>query len=501
MAIHGYHPYAEDGGLYLAGVEKLLHPELFPHSSEFVLAPTRFSAFAPLVAEIARLTRLTNGAGFAALIMLLHLATVWATLYTSYILACRCWTSLEARGGALLLLVCWLALPVAGTSLLFMDPYLTARSFSTPCTIAAVVGVVDAAAFFKLGFPANAHRRILLGAGSLALAALLHPLMAIYGLLATLLVAAFLLPWRGIRLAAALSVCGVFLGGYATIALLAPPETPDYITIALTRSYWFVSQWRWYEHAGIIAPLAILLGFALPRDQPQAQEDRMSLPPRRALAVAACVCAVLVTTIALLFAAGGAHTHLVAALQPLRGLQFVYLAMMLHLGATLGERLLRRNKLAWLSAIAVLGGPLFAAAQASTANSAHVELPGVSSPNAWVEAFVWARDNTPSDALFALPPDYISEEGEDAQCFRAIAQRSALADRSKDGGEAAVSPALTPLWAEGQAAQAQLSSESDAARTAKLKPLGVTWLVLPARSETTLDCPYRNDSAKVCRLP
>ena len=77
--------------------------------------------------------------------------------------------------------------------------------------------------------------------------------------------------------------------------------------------------------------------------------------------------------------------------------------------------------------------------------------------NLWVQAFVWIRGNTPKDALFALDADYINAAGEDAQCFRAIAERSALPDYSKDGGEASIAPELADAWAIGQAAQQRLS--------------------------------------------
>ncbi|HSU18545.1 MAG TPA: hypothetical protein VLI45_02275, partial [Acidobacteriaceae bacterium] len=36
LLIHGYHPLAEDGGLYVAGVEYTLDPGLFPHLTQFV---------------------------------------------------------------------------------------------------------------------------------------------------------------------------------------------------------------------------------------------------------------------------------------------------------------------------------------------------------------------------------------------------------------------------------------------------------------------------------
>ena len=57
-AVAGYHPFAEDGGLYLAGVNRLLDPALYPHATAFVLEPMRHSLFAPTVAAAVRLTRL-----------------------------------------------------------------------------------------------------------------------------------------------------------------------------------------------------------------------------------------------------------------------------------------------------------------------------------------------------------------------------------------------------------------------------------------------------------
>ena len=48
LLVHGFHPLAEDGGLYVAGVEWKLNPSLFPHFTEFVSEHLRFSVFAPV---------------------------------------------------------------------------------------------------------------------------------------------------------------------------------------------------------------------------------------------------------------------------------------------------------------------------------------------------------------------------------------------------------------------------------------------------------------------
>jgi hypothetical protein len=150
----------------------------------------------------------------------------------------------------------------------------------------------------------------------------------------------------------------------------------------------------------------------------------------------------------------------------------------------------------------LLGAIMFAFARSAFPASRHLEFPWTTPRNPWVQAFLWIRDNTPKDALFALDADYINAPSENAQCFRAIAERSSLPDYSKDGGEASIAPGLTTEWKAGQQAQQLLSAPTttDAMRIATLAPLGVSWLVLDARAATNLDCPYANATVKVCRL-
>jgi hypothetical protein len=140
--------------------------------------------------------------------------------------------------------------------------------------------------------------------------------------------------------------------------------------------------------------------------------------------------------------------------------------------------------------------------RATFPRSPHIELPGWerSHSNPWVQAFLWARDNTPQDALFALDAKYVNEDGEDAQTFRAWALRSALPDFSKDGGEASITPALSGQWQQGATAQNALSALPDAVRDRRLRPLGVTWTVLHSSAVTAHTCPYDNGNIKLCRL-
>jgi hypothetical protein len=145
-------------------------------------------------------------------------------------------------------------------------------------------------------------------------------------------------------------------------------------------------------------------------------------------------------------------------------------------------------------------GIMFAVQHNAFPASAHLELPHISNSNPWTQAFLWARDNTPRNALFAIDADYITTPGEDAQTFRATAQRSVLPDHSKDGGEAAITPALAGDWLLGATAQTNLSSLDDSTRDARLLAFGVTWIVLHGAAPTHHPCPYSNGVVKVCSL-
>jgi hypothetical protein len=480
LLVHGYHPYSEDGGVYLAGIERLLNPHLFPAYTPFVIEHLRFSLFAPLVATIVRLTHLP----LPWTLLLLYLASIWLTLYAAWLLIVQATASRPARAGAVTLLAIGITLPIAGTSLYLTDPYLTARSLTTPLALFALV--------FTL------RRRPIPCALTLLAAAALHPLMAAYALAAVLLLLSqssvphSSRPHRDewVHLKPVLALASIALLTAATLQLTAPPESPTYLRIVLTRYYWFPFWWHWYEQLGLIAPLLVL--YALGRRAPASTQ----LLTRTALALAAI--ALLVATA---FARVHLQTHLVARLQPLRAFQTVYELLILLLGAWLGERLLRTHLTRWAILLLILPPLMFRVARTTYPASPHLELPWTPPTNSWVQAFHWIRQNTPQDAVFALDAHYITQPGEDAQGFRAIAQRSALPDYSKDGGEAAITPSLTAAWTAAQQPQTNLDAQSDAQRQAALEPLGATWIVLARSTLTHFPCPYANHEIEVCRLP
>jgi hypothetical protein len=328
---------------------------------------------------------------------------------------------------------------------------------------------------------------------SLLLAALVHPLMAAYALGCVLLLACLLSSNCRIRVSGptALSLLAILLA--ALLYKTAPFEAAEYLSVARTRTYWFIAHWYWYEQFGLLAPVVILAIIGL--------QGRYANAAARCLALAATVAGTVAIVVASLFAQADSPTYVIARLQPLRIFQLVYILMILAIGAFLGDKLLRRKAPRWIATFAVLAIIMLYAERYTFPHSDHLESPWREPLNGWERAFEWIRANTPGDALFALDANYVTQPGEDAQTFRAIAERSAIADYSKDGGEASITPSLTKLWLIGQAAQTGLNTMSDARRIAALRPMGVTWVVLPSRATTSFICNYASETAKVCRMP
>ena len=135
------------------------------------------------------------------------------------------------------------------------------------------------------------------------------------------------------------------------------------------------------------------------------------------------------------------------------------------------------------------------------AASPHLELPGRQSANSWLQAFAWIRANTPEDAYFALDPYYLSAPGEDYHGFRALAERSQLADPLKDGAVATQVPALAPEWQRQVAALRNWPSFQSADFERLRGQFGVTWVLASDPPPPGLDCRWHNGVLSVCRLP
>jgi hypothetical protein len=133
--------------------------------------------------------------------------------------------------------------------------------------------------------------------------------------------------------------------------------------------------------------------------------------------------------------------------------------------------------------------------------SQHVQWPGASPRNPWAQSFVWIRNNTPVNAVFALDPDYMNIPGEDEIGFRCLAQRSRLADRVKDDGAVSMFPQLAQEWWYQVQAETPWRNFTLENFTQLGKKYGVTWVVLQPPGIAGLDCPYKNSAVQVCRLP
>lgn len=472
---HGYHPLADDGGLYAAGIKKLLQPRLYSADAVFVTAHTRLSIFEHVMAVLVRITHLP----LPWLLLAAHLASIYLFLLGAWRVGARIFSTDDGstehrRWGVLLLAACCFTLPVAGTSLFLMDPYLTARSFSTPFSLFALDAALGGA-WVEAGLWTG-------------LAASMDFLMG--GYLAIFLVAVALATRHMWRQLAAFAGLGVLISAAIFCATRHPQTDLAGNQAALSRSYFFLSSWNWYEYPGLIFPL-LLLGIGANRTRGRGTAGELS-----AAALAVGSGSVLAS---LCFVHQSDGSFLLARLQVLRSFHMIYLTGLLLAGGLLGTWFFRKKWVAALAYPAILLA-MFAGQRLTYPNSNHLEWPWAKPRNRWEQAFLWIRANTPPEAIFALDANYIVDAGEDAQDFRPIAERSAIADWVKDGGVACISRAAEAPWWRQVRASEGLDQATDAARIARMAPLGATWIVLPSAAATNLFCPYQNGAVRVCKL-
>jgi hypothetical protein len=468
--IHGYHPYAEDAAIYLPAIEKQMDPTLFPQGADFFLAHARASVFSGLIAFSASLTHLS----LDYVLLLWYALSVALLLTASWRFAELCFDRPRAGLYGALLVAAVMTIPVAGTSLMLADPYLAARSLSTPLFLFALCYVLE--------------DKLLRAGGCLLLASLLHPLMGVYGCaLAITVWAVGKAQWRLLAILAGASAVVVGLGA-AYMRITGVSE--NYRTVVLTRSYLFLAKWAWYEIFGLIAPLGLFAALLWRRRAPE--DARL-----RACAIAALLNGVFFLLIAMAVTRSVDSVGLVR-FQPLRAFHLIYLLMFLLPIHYATQRIFsRRANLFYLFLIPVFTG-MFIVQEHGFPASPHVEWPWTKWANPWREAFAWIRSNTPKDAIFALDPDYMDRPGEDRLGFRAYAERVSLADRSKDGGVAVLFPGLADAWVKQFTAAATLTriaSEPGAVETDR-----TGWMVVQNVSTADLDCPYRNRAVAVCRI-
>ena len=481
IAVHGYHFGAQDGATYTASLKHALDPSLYPLDAAFFLPLTRYSIFIPLVSFTARHLHVPA----EGVSMLWHACGILLLLAACRKLSRIAFRESRAQWAAIAATCFAMLMPVAGTGIAITERYLHPRNL--------------ALAFIIFGIAAALERRII-AIGWLAIGVALHPTIGLLGAFH----AAFQW-WRAPRnelpAAAASLPAGTAASATAFILLFPlawpsflPQPNPAWRALIESRRYLFPLRWHWYEWLGIVAPLVLLQLFAS-ISRHDGDEFAAHIGRRAALAgTVGAAAAIIVTAIP-------AFVPLVAT-EPMRVLQFVYFSLVFIGGGLLGKHLLGDRQVRWAISIALLGGAFFAADKLEYRASPHIEWPNSAATNPWITAFRWAKANTPRDALFALDPRYTLLRGEDVHGFRAIAERSMLADAIKDAGVVQIDSNLAFAWQQ-QTRALQNWEHFTAQDFAKLRAdFHVDWVVLDAANAAAsdLDCPYMNPQIAICQL-
>jgi len=476
--IMGYHPGLEDDAFYLAAIKRQLNPALFPHDADFFRLQFQATIFDKLVALSIRLTHLP----IAWSILLWQFAAIFFVLHGCFRIARRCFVEPSARWGAVGMVATLLSMPLPGVAINLADQYLHPRTLATALVLAAIAAVLD--------------KRLWRAALLLAVAFAVHAIMACFGIS----FCAFLF-WNLNESSTQNHPIPVAAASLIPLGWLFEPASDAWRKAAATRSFYFVVHWQWYEWLGVFAPLALLYVFQW---YTQKQEQLRDVHEDSTL---------LHSMIMSLLYFGGFQTVVGLAImipaslerlrpfEPMRYLHLLYLLFFLILGGLLGRHLLHRRPYRCLAFIPLAAGMFFAQRQLFP-STPHVELPGAHAHNAWLESFAWVRQNTPVDSLFALDPHYLELPGEDYHGFRALAERSVLADIDKDAGMAARVPSLAPRWLREVSATAGWEHFQRPDFDRLKKDFGVTWIIvsLGQAASIGLTCPYQNEQLAVCRL-
>jgi hypothetical protein len=471
FAVMGYHPGIEDDGVYLSAVKSDLNPALYPHDSEFFRVQLQATLFDKWVADFIHLTHIP----VAATELLWQFASIVLMILGCWGIARSLFPEARAQWAGVALVAAMFTLPVSGTALYLVDQHLHPRNLATALILLAVSRIM-----------VGQH---LQSVPLLLLSFVLHPIMAAFGIsFCFFLTIALLDPvhvWlRSLRssLAAAVPLGWIF-----------ESPTPIWRQALQTRRYLFLYQWTWYEWLGALAPL--FLFWLLWRIARRHGETHLA---RFALAVFAY--GVFQQAVAMIMLGSPSLIRL-TPLQPMRFLQLIYCFMALLAGCLLGKFLLKASVWRWAVFLLVINAGMFAAQRALFPSSEHLELPGMRLSNPWLQAFAWIRINTPTDAYFALDPRYLEAPGEDSHSFRALAERSQLADAIKDTAMVTQVPELGPTWEHQVAAQAGWNNFKLADYERLKSEFGVNWVLVNYPQPAGLPCSWHNSTLSVCRVP
>ena len=471
IAVMGYHPGLEDDAVYLTAVKADLNPALYPHDSDFFRVQLQATVFDKCVAGFIRLTHIP----IPVTELLFQFLSIFLILLACHSIARHLFKQESVQWAGVALTAAMMTLPVAGTALYLADQHLHPRNMATALVLLAVSRIVSGRHWQAVPL--------------LLLAFVLHPIMAALGISFCFFLAMAILEPLHAWLRSSRST----LAAAVPLGWIFESPTPVWRKALQTRGYYFLYSWAWYEWLGALAPLflfGLLWRVALKRGQ--------TMLARFALAVFSY--GLFQQSMAMIILKSPALVRL-TAMQPMRFLHLVYYFLTLVGGSLLGKYLLKTSYWRWAVFLIVANTGMLASQLALYPGTEHCELPGMPSRNPWLQSFAWIRANTPTDAYFAMDPIYLAAPGEDYHSFRALAERSQLADMIKDPSLVTQVPALGPAW-ERQVNATAGWTRFQLADFERLKAeLGVGWVIVPYPQPVGLACRWHNDSLSVCEIP
>jgi hypothetical protein len=480
LAVMGYHPGIEDDGVYLTAVKFKLNPALYPHDSSFFLLQMQASFFDNWVAGFVRWT----GIPLADTELLWQFASIALIVYSCWTIARRLFPEARAQWAGVAMVTAMFTLPVAGTALNILDQHLHPRNVATAIIVLTVSRILAGKSWQAVPL--------------LLLAFLLHPIMGALGISFCFILAMVVLeplhPWL-LRWRTAGHGARNWFGAavFVPLSWVFEPPTPAWREALNMRHYFFLSRWTWYEWMGAWAPL--FLFWLLWRVACKRGETHLA---RFSLAV--FLYGVFQLAVAMLMLGFPALIRL-APLQPMRFLQLIYIFMALMGGCLQGKYLLKASLWRWAVYLLVINAGMFASQRLQFSGSEHLELPRSSSANPWLQAFAWIQQNTPTDAYFALDPEYMAAPGEDYHSFRALAERSQLADSIKDTAVVTQIPELAEVCQRQVQAQKGWTRFQLADFKRLKEEFGVNYVLVAYPQPAGLACRWHNDVLTVCQMP
>lgn len=471
MVVMGYHPGLEDDGVYLSAIKSDLNSGLYPHDSAFFRIQLQATVFDKAIAEFIRLTHLP----VAETELLFQFVSILLIILGCRLIARPLFEAEHVQWAGVALTAAMMTLPVAGTALYLADQHLHPRNLATGLVLIAVSRILAGKVWHAIPL--------------LIAALLLHPIMAGFGISFCLFLSMTMLEpvhqWlRSMRGSLAAAV---------PLGWIVESPTPTWYRALQTRRYYFLYRWRWYEWLGALGPIAL---FGLLWRVALRQGDKTMA--RFALAVFAY--GVFQQAAAMMVLRSPILVRL-TPMQPMRFLHLIYVFLALVGGCLLGRYLLEARVWRWTTFLVVINAAMFSVQRAQFRDSEHLELPGLRSDNPWLQSFAWIRENTPTSAYFAIDPHYLAAPGEDYHSFRALAERSQLADMVKDPAVVTQVPDLGGAW-EQQVNATEGWQQFKLADFERLSAeFGVSWAVVSYPAPSGLDCRWHNQRLSVCRIP